>query len=56
MFYVSADATPRMPVETLKVSFRPQSFFKINPAMDVPQAKDTKSVLVSSGGDCSRCD
>jgi Cu2+-containing amine oxidase len=27
-----------MPVETLKVSFRPQSFFKINPAMDVPEA------------------
>jgi primary-amine oxidase len=45
-----------MPVETLKVSFRPQSFFVINPAMDVPEAKDTRSVLVSGGESCSSCD
>jgi primary-amine oxidase len=55
VFEISADARLRMPAETLKVSFRPQSFFKINPAMDVPEAKDTKSVLVASGENCSSC-
>jgi primary-amine oxidase len=44
-----------MPVESLKISFRPQSFFKFNPSMDVPEAKDTKSVLVSNGENCSSC-
>lgn len=47
---------PVMPAETLKVSFRPQSFFKINPSMDVPEAKDTKSVLVLSKDNCFSCD
>ena len=55
LFWISADVQLRMPVDTLKVSFRPQSFFKINPAIDVPEAKDTKSILVSSGEDCSSC-
>ena len=44
-----------MPVENLKVSFRPQSFFTFNPSMDVPEAKDAKSVLVSNGENCSGC-
>lgn len=55
VFEISADVSLRMPAETLKVSFRPQSFFKINPAMDVPAARDAESVLVSSGGNCSGC-
>jgi len=55
VFEISADVQLRMPVENLKVSFRPQSFFKINPSMDVPGAKDTKSVLVSNGENCSSC-
>ena len=55
VFEISADVHLRMPVENLKVSFRPQSFFKINPSMDVPEVKDTKSVLVSSGENCSSC-
>jgi hypothetical protein len=55
MFEISADVQLRMPAENLKVSFRPQSFFKTNPALDVPEAKDTKSVLASSGGNCSSC-
>ena len=52
---ISADAQLRMPVETLKVSFRPRSFFTFNPSMDVPEVKDAKSVRVSSGENCSRC-
>lgn len=56
MFEISADVQLRMPAENLKVSFRPQSFFKINPALDVPEAKDTKSALASNGGSCSNCD
>lgn len=48
VFETSADVQLRMPVETMNVSFRPQSFFKINPAIDVPEAEDTKSVLVSN--------
>jgi primary-amine oxidase len=55
VFEISADVQLRMPAETLKVSFRPQSFFKINPAMDVPEAKDTQSVLVLGGESCSSC-
>jgi len=55
MFKISADIRLRMPAETLKVSFRPQSFFKVNPALDVPEAKDVKSVLASNGENCSGC-
>lgn len=55
MSEISADAQLRMPVENMKVSFRPQSFFKINPALDVPEANDTKSVLASNGESCSSC-
>jgi hypothetical protein len=55
MFEISADVQLRMSTESLKVSFRPQSFFKMNPAMDVPEAKDTKSVLALNGEHCSSC-
>jgi len=34
---------PVMPVEHLRVTFKPQSFFKMNPALDVPAANDSKS-------------
>lgn len=34
---------PVMPVERVTLSFKPQSFFKTNPSMDVPGAKDSKS-------------
>ena len=55
VFGISADVQLRMPVENLKVSFRPQNFFTFNPSMDVPEAKDAKSVLVSNGENCSGC-
>ena len=48
MLDINTDVRSRMPAETVKVSFRPQSFFKINPSMDVPEAKDTLSVLASN--------
>ncbi|KAF8899406.1 peroxisomal copper amine oxidase [Infundibulicybe gibba] len=35
---------PVMPVEHLSVTFRPQSFFKLNPSMDVPGVRDQHSV------------
>ncbi|KAJ3488074.1 hypothetical protein NLJ89_g11653 [Agrocybe chaxingu] len=35
---------PVMPVEHLTVSFKPNSFFKANPSMDVPGTKDPLSV------------
>jgi hypothetical protein len=58
---MSDKSTYRMPVEHLRVGFRPQvclsqrilremtelegqNFFKINPSMDVPGAKDERSV------------
>lgn len=49
-----------MPVEHMRVAFKPQSFFKMNPALDVPGANDTKSGLaftasvdgMSSGACC----
>jgi len=34
---------PVMPVEHLRVTFKPQSFFEMNPALDVPAANDSKS-------------
>ena len=55
VFEISADLQPRMPVENLRVSFRPQSFFAFNPSMDVPEVKDTESVLVANGESCSGC-
>ena len=55
MFGISADARFRMPAETLKMLFRPQNFFRINPALDVPEAKDAKSILASNGDNCSGC-
>jgi len=54
-FETSADVQLRMPAESLKTSFHPQSFFKINPAMDVPEAKDTRSVPAPNGGNCTGC-
>ena len=32
-----------MPVEHLRVLFRPTNFFEYNPSMDVPGANDTRS-------------
>ena len=55
MFDMGADVQFRMPAETLKISFRPQSFFRVNPSMDVPEAKDTKSVLASNRESRSCC-
>ena len=55
MLDINTDVRPRMPAETVKVSFRPQSFFKINPSMDVPEAKDTESVLASNRENRSCC-
>ncbi|KAF9567748.1 peroxisomal copper amine oxidase [Agrocybe pediades] len=39
---------PVMPVEHLTVSFKPNSFFKANPSMDVPGSKDPLSVAAFS--------
>jgi len=43
---------PVMPVEHLRVTFKPQSFFKMNPALDVPGANDSHSrrAFTSSDG------
>lgn len=41
---------PVMPVETAKVMFKPVSFFKQNPALDVPAEKDKKSVMAKTNG------
>lgn len=35
---------PVMPVENLSVTFKPNSFFKVNPSMDVPGTADHQSV------------
>lgn len=35
---------PVMPVEHVSVTFKPNSFFKVNPSMDVPGSKDSLSV------------
>ncbi|KAG2022643.1 copper amine oxidase [Coprinopsis cinerea AmutBmut pab1-1] len=40
---------PVMPVEHFSVTFKPNSFFKVNPSMDVPGAKDTMSVAAFKG-------
>ncbi|KAF9055822.1 peroxisomal copper amine oxidase [Panaeolus papilionaceus] len=41
---------PVMPVETLHVTFKPNSFFKANPSMDVPGSKDPLSVPAFDAG------
>lgn len=39
----------RMPVEHLSVTFKPNSFFKANPSMDVPASSDKHSVNAFGG-------
>jgi primary-amine oxidase len=39
-----------MPVEHLRVTFKPQSFFKMNPALDVPGAQDKCSKAAFGDG------
>lgn len=39
-----------MPVENLSVTFKPNSFFKANPSMDVPGIKDHLSVPAFGNG------
>ena len=42
-----------MPVEHLSVTLKPQSFFKVNPSMDVPASHDphSKPAFPKEGGD-----
>ncbi|KAK0461555.1 copper amine oxidase [Armillaria novae-zelandiae] len=39
---------PAMPVEHLNITLKPQSFFTMNPSMDIPGTRDPKSVAVFS--------
>lgn len=39
-----------MPVEHMSILFKPNSFFKVNPSMDVPGTKDTHSVPAFPNG------
>ncbi|TDL20438.1 peroxisomal copper amine oxidase [Rickenella mellea] len=41
---------PVMPVDHLRVTFKPQSFFKMNPSLDVPTAKDPHSKAAFDDG------
>jgi len=41
---------PVMPVEHLSVTFKPNSFFKVNPSMDVPGIVDPRSVPAFPNG------
>ncbi|KDQ52495.1 hypothetical protein JAAARDRAFT_198143 [Jaapia argillacea MUCL 33604] len=41
---------PVMPVDHLRVNFKPFSFFKANPGMDVPSGKDPRSVPAFANG------
>ncbi|SJL13514.1 related to peroxisomal amine oxidase (copper-containing) [Armillaria ostoyae] len=41
---------PVMPVEHLSITLKPQSFFTMNPSMDVPGTRDPKSVAAFSQG------
>ncbi|KAF7297913.1 Amine oxidase [Mycena chlorophos] len=43
---------PVMPVEHLSIVFKPISFFKYNPSMDVPVSLDTHSVPALNGRAC----
>lgn len=48
----------RMPVEHLNVTFKPTSFFKANPSMDVPGSKDNLSTAafgVAGGENSQNC-
>ncbi|PCH34866.1 hypothetical protein WOLCODRAFT_27512 [Wolfiporia cocos MD-104 SS10] len=46
---------PVMPVEHVRLLFRPTNFFKSNPSMDVPGANDPRSVPAFSGNDAGAC-
>ena len=46
---------PVMPVEHLRVLFRPTNFFEFNPSMDVPGADDKKSKLAFPNGENGMC-
>ena len=39
-----------MPYETVDIMFKPSSFFKANPSLDVPSSVDAKSVHALGGG------
>ncbi|GAA5837712.1 hypothetical protein JCM3766R1_000561 [Sporobolomyces carnicolor] len=41
---------PVMPYEDVKIAFKPVSFFRANPALDVPASVDAKSVHAFGGG------
>ncbi|GAA5910033.1 uncharacterized protein JCM6883_000531 [Sporobolomyces salmoneus] len=41
---------PVMPYEDVKIAFKPVSFFRANPSLDVPASVDTKSVHALGGG------
>ncbi|KZT30206.1 hypothetical protein NEOLEDRAFT_1174522 [Neolentinus lepideus HHB14362 ss-1] len=42
---------PVMPVDHLRIAFKPHNFFKYNPSMDVPGVKDPRSVSAFASGD-----
>jgi len=46
---------PVMPVEMLRVSFKPFHFFTANPSMDVPGASDSQSKAAFSNGGAAAC-
>ncbi|KAI0065136.1 hypothetical protein BV25DRAFT_1880805 [Artomyces pyxidatus] len=46
---------PVMPVDHLRVTLKPNSFFAANPSMDVPGGKDPKSVSAFEGTAASCC-
>lgn len=39
-----------MPAEHVRIFLKPTSFFRVNPALDLPASKDTKSVLALGTG------
>ena len=41
----------RMPVEHIRLTLKPSSFFSANPSLDVPGGKDEKSVPAFGGVD-----
>jgi len=52
VFQTGADVELRMPAELEGLV----PLFKMNPTMDVPEAKDIRSVLALNGGNCIGCD
>jgi primary-amine oxidase len=44
-----ADAVYRMPVDHVRLTLKPNSFFSANPSLDVPGGKDEKSVPAAFG-------